>query len=120
MKKTTLKEELLISGLDDWSYAGWVLQTVRLSGLADYAALRALSIGLIAELITEGLVVPGEIDNKDHVPWRCTNGEAIERITAEWLKEWADESPTPGAIVWLDNTPAGDEIARAALDREKA
>jgi len=34
------------------------------------------------------------------------------------LTEWADKDPDPGAIVWLDNTEKGDEIARAVLARE--
>ncbi len=118
MANRTLKEDLLVGGLDDWADAGWVLQTVRRAGLTDHADLRRLAIGLIAELITEHLVVPGDISVGDHVPWQCSEGEAIERIVREWLDEWGEDVPTPGAIVWLDNTPAGDETARTVLRRE--
>jgi hypothetical protein len=118
MTDRTLKEDLLVGGLTDWADAGWVLQAVRPSGLTDSSELRTLAIGLIAELITERLVLAGSIVGGVHVPWTCSPGEAIERITREWLEEWGDEAPTPGAIVWLDSTPSGDEIGRAVLRRE--
>ncbi|AZI58098.1 hypothetical protein EH165_08045 [Nakamurella antarctica] len=81
-------------------------------------ARRTMTIGLIAELVTAGLIVPGDVDEQGHHAWPHSPGDAIERITREWLTEWRDEIPTPGAIVWFANTEAGDEIAREVLARE--
>lgn len=120
MNGRTPKEEALIDGLDDWTYAAWVYGCTRLAGITDPEQRRTLAIGVIAELIVQGLKVPGDVDDQGHHPWPQSPGDAIERITREWLTEWLDEVPTPGAIVWLANTPAGDEIARRVLAREES
>lgn len=116
--KRTPKEDLLVGGLDDWADAGWALQSSRLSGASDPIALRDFTLELIAEVLREGLMIAGDIVEGDHVPWQTSAEEAAERIAREWLDEWGDEVPTPGAIVWLSNTAAGDAIARSVLERE--
>lgn len=115
----TLAEDVLANGIDDWVYAGWVHQIVRRSGVADLAQLRELAVGLIAELIVSELVVPGDYDGDTHQPWKCSAGDAIVRITEEWLA-WGDSAPTPGAIVWLALSPAGAALGAAVLQRESA
>jgi hypothetical protein len=112
------KEEILVEGLDDWVYAAWVHSSTRLSGLSDPSLRRTLALGLIAELLVEGLVVAGDVDEQGHHPWPCSPGEAIERITREWLAEWSDQVPTPGAIAWFANTSDGDRIAESVISRE--
>jgi len=119
MTERTPLEDLLVGGLDDWADAGWVLQTVWLPGETDRARLRSLTFELIAEVLRGGLMVAGDIVGSEHVPWHGDAEDAIRRITSEWLDEWNNEVPTPGAIVWLANTAAGDEIARAVLARER-
>jgi hypothetical protein len=114
----TPKEDLLVGGLDDWADAGWALQSARLMGETDPVALRDHTLALIAEVLENGLMVAGDIVAGEHVPWHGSEEEAAERIAGEWLDEWGDGVPTPGSIVWLNNTPAGDEIARAVLARE--
>lgn len=118
MEDRTPKEDLLVGGMDDWAYAGWIYGSSRLAGLTQADQRRTLTIGLIAEVLVEGLMVPGDVDRDGHHPWPHSPGEAVERITREWLTEWADEIPTPGAIVWLANTEAGNEIGRQVLARE--
>jgi hypothetical protein len=114
-----LAGDVLANGVDDWVYAGWVHQIVRRSGVTDPAQLRELAVGLIAELIVSGLVVPGDYDGDTHQPWECSAGEAIGRIAEEWLA-WGDAAPTPGAIVWLALSPAGAALGAAVLQRESA
>ena len=118
MQKRTPKEDVLVGGLDDWADAGWVLQSARLSGVSDPVALRDAALGLVSEVLIERLMVAGDIIGGKHVPWRCSAEEATARIRREWLDEWGDEVPTPGAITWLSNTAAGDEIAQSVLERE--
>ena len=115
----TLAEDVLANGVDDWVYAGWVHQIARRSRVEDPSQLRALSVGLIAELLVGGLVVAGEYDGESHRPWDCSIGEAIVRVVEEW-RSWGDTAPTPGAVVWLALTPAGREIGEAVLAREAA
>jgi hypothetical protein len=116
MTSRTPKEDVLVGGLDDWIYASWVTNSIW--DLTTPENRRTLTIGLIAELLVEGLMVPGDVDYQGHHPWPHSPGDAIERITREWLTEWREEVPAPGAIVWLANTAAGDEIARRVLARE--
>jgi len=118
MMERSLIEDLLVSGLDDVAYAGWVRQIATQSGLADTEQLRALSIGLMAEVISRGFMLPGDYDRDGHHPWPHGVGDAIERVVREWLTEWTDEPPPPGAIVWLANTESGNAFARGVLARE--
>lgn len=115
MSERSPKEDALVGGLDDWQYESWIYGSTRLAGLSDYASRRTLALGLIAELLVEGLMVAGDVDEQGHHPWPCSPGEAIERITREWLTEWGEELPTPGAVAWFANTPQGNEIAQAVL-----
>ena len=114
----TPKEDVLVGGLDDWACAGWVYGSTRLSGIVDPESRRTLSIGLIAELLVEGLMVPGDVDDHGFRPWDLAVGASVERIAKLWLNEWSDEIPPPGAVVWLENTEVGDAIARRVLARE--
>jgi hypothetical protein len=107
-----------VGGLDDWQYVSWIYGSTRLAGLRESASRRTFALGLIAELLVEGLMVAGDVDEQGHHPWPCSPGEAIERIAREWLTEWGDELPTPGAIAWFANTPRGNEIAQTVLRRE--
>lgn len=116
----TLIEDVLVGGLDDWVYAGWLHQTARdLSGLTDRAQLRSLAIGVIAEVLVSGLMVAGEVSEDGHRPWDCSTEAALARIVEDWLA-WGEEPPTPGAIVWLALTDAGRAIGEAVLSREQA
>jgi hypothetical protein len=118
METRTPKEDVLVGGLDDWAYAGWVYGSTRLAGVTDSEQRRVVAIGLIAELLVDGLMLPGDVDEHGHHPWPHSPGDALERITREWLTEWRNEVPPPGAIVWLANTEAGSAIARDVLARE--
>lgn len=119
MSERSPRDDALVGGLDDWPYASWIYGSTRLAGLRDSASRRTFALGLIAELLVDGLMVAGDVDEQGHHPWPCSPGEAIERIAREWLTEWGDELPTPGAIAWFTNTPRGNEIAQAVLRGEE-
>jgi hypothetical protein len=114
----TLLEDIIARGIDDWVYAAEVHDIAARTGLSDPEQLRMLAVGLIAEALVQGLLVAGDYDGVEHRPWSVSVGEAIARIAEDWLK-WGNEVPTPGAIVWLDLTPAGREIAEAVIAREQ-
>ena len=69
-------------------------------------------------LPTPSLVVAGDYDGSDHVPWDCSAGDAILRIEADW-RAWGHDVPTPGAVVWLDLTADGRRIGEGVLAREQ-
>lgn len=113
----TLIEDLVANGADDWVYAGWVYQIAKRTGWQDLADLRAISLGLIIEVLVRGLMVPGEYDGETHRPWDCSVSAAIERVAESWIA-WGEAPPTPGAIVWLALTAEGRVIAEQVLGRE--
>lgn len=118
MTSRSLREEILARCVEDWVYAAEVLDVARRAGVADPEAARATAIGLIAELISLQLVVAGDVIERGHVPWKSSPGEAILRITTEWLRGWPHTAPPPGAVVWLDTTEAGERIGREVIARE--
>jgi len=114
----TLTEDLLARAAEDWVSAAEVIDVVRRSGLTEPADLRDLSVGLIARLLAQDLVVAGDISDRGHVPWSITPGEAVLRIAALWAR-MDDPFVMPGQIVWLDTTATGQEIGEAVWRREE-
>jgi hypothetical protein len=114
----TLVEDVAASGIDDWVYEAEVYGIATRTGLTDPAQLRMLAVGLITEVLVKGLMVAGDVDDAGHHPWSSSIGETVTRIEDEWLK-WGTEIPTPGAVVWLDLTPAGLKLGEAVLARER-
>ena len=115
----SILEEVLVGGLQDWTHASWLHHIVRNHGVVDPLDRRAMCIGVISEALVAGLMVAGDPPEQTLPAWNCSTGEAIELITRRW-QEWGTTSPNLGAIVWLENTPEGDAIAKAALARTKA
>jgi hypothetical protein len=88
----------LASAVDDWVFAAEIVGIAARTGLSDPSQLRQLSIGLVSELLVQGLVVAGEYDGDEHRPWQCSTGEAIAKIA---------EVPTPGPLCgWFSPKPA--------------
>jgi hypothetical protein len=116
----TLTENLLVSTLGDWAYASWAIPDVVGSGEFGADLVRSSTLGLIAEVVLTGLIQAGDVVDGVHVPWECSPAEAVERIVLEWLRDWSEEVPTPGAIVWLDVTAKGRLVAEAVLAREES
>jgi hypothetical protein len=65
---------------------------------------------VIAELLSLGLMEAGDYRDSMFHPWPISTGDAITRVTLEWLKEAPESIPEMWSIVWLRNTPIGDEI----------
>lgn len=114
----TLTEDLLVSTLDDWAYVSWAIPSVLGHGEYRGDLIRASTLGLIAELLFQELVIPGDLVDGIHVPWAGPSNVALERIALEWINVWGDAIPSPGAIAWLACTAKGEKIARAVLARE--
>lgn len=119
MQRESMLEDLLAHGVDDWVDACEVFDIAR-GGLEDLSDRRALALGLITEVLVAGLMVPGDVT--EHVgfgPWNVSAGAAVERIASEWLAR-SDPPVMMGDIVWLRNTPQGDAIGEAVLERAAA
>lgn len=113
----TLAGQVLANGTDDWVSAAEVYGiAVEFTALTAPEDRRDLALGAIARLVLAGLVVPGDVTDAGHVPWTCSPEEAVVRIVRDWSAR-EDPMVMPGEIVWLANTPAGDDLGEAVLAR---
>jgi hypothetical protein len=103
----------------DWADGSWVDGTVERALGGSIRDRRLYSIGMIADLIVNGLVVAGDLgaDGTYH-PWTAQGGTAVERIVVAWGPEWDNRQPELGSFFWLSNTDRGDALARQVLYRE--
>ena len=114
----SLTEDLLVSGLDDWSDASWVFSLALDRAGGDPVVARSTAPGLVAALVAGGLAVPGDVAGQGHTPWLSSPEDSIHRITTAWPELQSGRSPSPGSVAWLANTAAGDAHARSVLRRE--
>lgn len=119
MRMRTGLEDLLIRGLDDWTYLAEAARSVA-RGADPAGSVREATLALVEDALRSGLVVPGDVLDDGFHEWRLSATPAMARIREGWERDWGNEIPTPGAVVWLSNTPAGDGIARDVLTREAA
>lgn len=117
--RRTFDEDILARAAEDWVTPGEVYWSANsASGLVDSGLLRDLSIGLLARLILQGLVVPGDLKTEGFSPWKMSAGAAISRIAREWLAFDEPSAVYPGAVFWLQATPTGVEIGESVWERE--
>lgn len=115
----TITEDLLVSGLVDWASAGWVLGCA-FDASTDPQVRRQVAIGVIAEVLVQGLMVAGDVGPNGFTPWGTGAGTSLETIVAAWVRDSPLTGPGLGEIVWLANTERGDRVARAVLAAEAA
>lgn len=119
MTKRTATEDLLVAGLMDWSDASWVDGTVDQYRGGKTRDRRLYALGMIADLIVDGLVTAGDVDDEGTFrQWEGAPGEVIVRIVRAWGHEWDDRRPELWSFFQLANTEAGDKVARGVLLRE--
>jgi hypothetical protein len=109
----TIKEELLIEGLQVEGNLNWIYSEVWNRLPLTNSFVRGLSLGLIMEMLTEDLVTVGNIDAGEL--WSGTNGDAVIRIASEWVRDWPEGPPKDATTLGpeLSNTPHGDNVARS-------
>jgi hypothetical protein len=111
MKYQDCFERLLVLGTVDWIGA-WevasVAQTV--GGATSEAAVRDLSLRVIADLLNRGLMEAGDVTESGFRPWTVPVAAAVSRIQREWTA--LGRNPDLGDICWLANTKAGDVLGR--------
>jgi hypothetical protein len=110
--------QMLVNGLFDWVSAGFTYTIAMDSGATDPTTLRALAIGLAAEVLVDGLMVAGDYTKDGFVPWQCSTAEAIVKMTTGWLSLPDPRHQGPAEVVWLKLTPAGEAIARPIYEAD--
>ena len=103
-----VKRALVAEAAEDFLGFWLVLAFVRDDlGIKDKPADRELTLEIVRELLTEGLLAPGfPIDQgPEFDAWDLPVDEAMARFEASW--DDLDEDPFAGDIVWFIATPKG-------------
>ena len=106
--------EILVAGLDDWVQGFEIVGVARRAEVVSDEALRAVWIGLVAELLAKNLVEPGQFDGASFVAWAVPMEEAIHRMILDIDRLHIGEIGL-GDVVWLRLTDAGRAAGEAAL-----
>lgn len=106
------REKLLVEGQYDWVKLWDVHRHVAMENLSDsLAEVQRKTLALVAELISEGLAEAGDL--RDHgarfEPWTSAVGESIERMSAEYIDNFADRAGWPWTL-WIRITDEGKRI----------
>lgn len=114
----TTAEELLVRGLTEPITDVMVEQvTYRRAGFGQYGLARELAIGTCSELLFQGYVSAGDVDDPD---WELDPPDAVERIARHWLSSERHTRGPVGSIVILVPTEAGHSVAHATRLRMRS
>ena len=102
--------KILLRGLIDWVSLAEARWLVSLAEPGTPAEVREATLRAITLLVEHDLVRLGETTPRFE-PWRLSQEDGLQRVRREWSDP--EQELRPGNIVWLDNTPAGDDVARA-------
>jgi hypothetical protein len=111
-----VKERLLIEGLQDWIYLSWIHQAFAFENHAPkrpVAEAQRLTLEMIQELVTEGLFVLGEPDNKrpsGFTRWNMSLDEAMAEIEDAYVTNFEDRWNWV-TCAWLELTEKGKALA---------
>ena len=130
-KLEAVKSAILLNGLDDWVHIAEVVLAARqaTSGHSSVGAekptqrrqeqlaeneRRALPLGIAAvkELLRHGLIRVGETSSGEFVAWVGSLEQVESRI--DHAVHDAQYPLLPGHLFWLENTAAGNEVARSS------
>ncbi|MFE4194429.1 hypothetical protein ACFRJ9_01050 [Paenarthrobacter sp. NPDC056912] len=115
----TLTEDILARASEDWVSPFEVIRICKRSGLRNEEDLLDLAIGIIARMLTRGLLLAGDIESKvGHRPWNCDSGQAMSRIIEEWCAYPNPFDVPLGEIAWFAVTSEGRRIGESVWRRE--
>lgn len=103
---------LLLSASGDFVSVAEASQFVRddLPGV-EPSAVKAATLDVISDLLRQGLVVVGDLD-EEFRPWG--RDDVVPEIDRRWTK--ADQDLAPWDGIWIANTTAGDRRADELAD----
>lgn len=104
-----LVDEVLTQGRDDWLMLVNIFHIAEARRVDDRDAARGLAVALVSELVEDGWMVPGELDDSGFEPWSTDAAGAVARIVD--ALESADWDIMHNVIAWFSNTEKGDERA---------
>ena len=109
---SSLLNELVLSGLDDWVHDAEVCGNIARRVAESPDDRRIVAIGIVTAALTSNLVDAGQIDSEGNFqPWEMSPTAAASKIAIDWLSLPSPDC-APGELFWLQNTAHGDSLAR--------
>ena len=125
---TSLADEVLRAGLDDWVPLAALDGHARLLWPdADWSRRRGELLDALRQLLDAGLVELGEVDAGRFRPWpAASTAELVDRVRATMSTPGAAQPTGQGAVqhaewafaIWLSTTQRGDDAGYALIERE--
>ena len=110
------RETIVASGADDWQHLGNLFEACfDHAPAADFETLRGQVVSVIRDLLTNNLMVAGDVDRDGFKAWELSAEQTTAQI-ADRLRGITIEDVAPGAVVWLDLTSEGEELAAQLLN----
>lgn len=109
------KMEFLRECYDDYVGLWSLIRRIKfLTKNEDPKSVRGMTISLLAELFSQGLIKPGiPRISGEFEEWKLSTEKTIERIQIEWDKLGVE--PNMGDIVWFTTTEKGDRMIEENL-----
>ncbi|MCO5968918.1 hypothetical protein [Actinoallomurus soli] len=101
-----IADEVLREGADDWVPLDSLIWYARESASNSGSDFKRLAIEALEFLLSEELVLVGDLGESGFEPWATSTTKTIERIVAAC--ESTDWKPS-GGLCWLSTTPKGDQ-----------
>ena len=110
-------DELAARSTEDWLQPADVFDVARFAGDSDEDAYVERAILLVRDLLSDGLVVAGDVGAEGFKPWGLTVDQSVSQISDSWRSDH-DSAPTSFAV-WLAATEAGLARGEQALLRAR-
>jgi hypothetical protein len=111
-----LIEDILARSMDDWVHAAEFVSVAKRVCPVNVEGIRALTMGLVLEVLIDNLMIPGDVDSFGFHRWPVGREHPIVRIFQAW--DPSDLYPTPGSVAWFEPTELGRAIGQRVRDRE--
>ncbi len=113
----TVRNDLLMEGLDDWVEfysVHWLVKQANPE--APIQEIQGEVLNVISDLVSSGLYQIGSVGRGDagFIPWEIPLDQAIDRIRAEYVGHY-EETGHWDYCAWLNLTDEGKKVAEALL-----
>lgn len=103
--RASVRSEVLVEGCSDFVSASWVYSLAIGAGVESEDDRRALTVGVITELLVLEYVVAGGLSPAGFSAWESSPAEAISHIAVRWALH--GNEPISNEVVWLSITDRG-------------
>lgn len=115
-----MRDDVLLSGIDDWVGLWEVVRSAQEYAEPNMAAVgevQDLVILVVQKLLAESLVEIGDLHGLDFQPWPISIREALTKVRTAW--QALGRNPSIGEVCWLNLTDQGNALAQSIVRYEE-